>query len=123
MATSPPKTISLADAHCVGVTRSAQRIDDAERASLLRQLPDWQCVTRDGICRLERQFRFTDFKNALAFTNRIGELADAEDHHPAILTEWGRVTVEWWTHVVGGLHRNDFIMAAQTDRAYAVTMS
>ena len=78
---------------------------------------------RDGVERLERQFRFANFANALEFTKRVGAIAEAEDHHPAILTEWGSVTVGWWTHVVGGLHRNDFIMAAQTDRLYAVTVS
>jgi 4a-hydroxytetrahydrobiopterin dehydratase len=52
---------------------------------------------------------------ALAFTDRIGALAEAEGHHPALLTEWGKVRVEWWTHKIGGLHRNDFIMAAKTD--------
>jgi len=52
---------------------------------------------------------------ALAFTNRVGALAEAEGHHPALLTEWGRVTVTWWTHKIRGLHRNDFIMAAKTD--------
>ena len=55
---------------------------------------------------------------ALEFTNRVGEMAEAEDHHPALLTEWGRVTVAWWTHVVGGLHKNDFVAAAKTDRLY-----
>ena len=55
---------------------------------------------------------------ALAFTNKVGELAEAEDHHPAILTEWGLVTVTWWTHKVKGLHRNDLIMASKTDAAY-----
>ncbi len=55
----------------------------------------------------------------LAFTNKIGELAEEEGHHPALLTEWGKVTVSWWTHKIGGLHRNDFIMAARSDRAFA----
>jgi len=65
--------------------------------------------------RLERVFTFPDFAAALAFTNRVGATAEAEDHHPALLTEWGRVTVTWWTHSIKGLHRNDFIMAARTD--------
>jgi 4a-hydroxytetrahydrobiopterin dehydratase len=60
-------------------------------------------------------FRFDDFAQALAFTNAVGELAEAENHHPALLTEWGRVTVTWWTHVSRGLSRNDFVMAAKTD--------
>jgi 4a-hydroxytetrahydrobiopterin dehydratase len=117
------KTIPLADERCVAVTKASKRIVDAVRADLLKQIPDWQIQTRDGIERLERQFRFADFAQALAFTNRIGAIADAQDHHPAILTEWGRVTVGWWTHVVAGLHRNDFVMAAKTDSLYAVTMS
>ena len=119
----PGPTIVLADEHCVVVARGAKRLTDAERDALLAQVADWQCVTRDGIDRLERQFKFADFAAALAFTNRIGVLADAEDHHPDILTQWGRVTVTWWTHVVGGLHRNDLVMAALTDRAYASAAS
>jgi 4a-hydroxytetrahydrobiopterin dehydratase len=119
----PPTTTPLADEHCARVTKASKRIDDAARAELVEQIPDWQIQTRDGIERLEREFRFADFSGALAFTNRVGEAANAEDHHPAILTEWGRVTIAWWTHVVAGLHRNDFVMAAKTDAIYAVTMS
>jgi 4a-hydroxytetrahydrobiopterin dehydratase len=72
-------------------------------------------VERDGVRRLERVFTFANFADALAFTNRVGALAEAAGHHPALLTEWGRVTVAWWTHKIGGLHRNDFIMARKTD--------
>ncbi len=111
-------TTLLADEHCVRVTRGAKRVSDSARPELLQRVPDWRCRTHDGIERLEREFQFADFAGALEFTNRIGALAETQDHHPAILTEWGRVTVGWWTHVVGGLHRNDFIMAAQVDRAY-----
>jgi 4a-hydroxytetrahydrobiopterin dehydratase len=60
-------------------------------------------------------FRFEDFAQALAFTNAVGELAEAENHHPALLTEWGRVTVTWWTHVARGVTRSDLAMAAKTD--------
>ncbi|HVR28570.1 MAG TPA: 4a-hydroxytetrahydrobiopterin dehydratase, partial [Thermoanaerobaculia bacterium] len=55
----------------------------------------------------------------LDFTNKVGEIAEEEGHHPALLTEWGKVTVGWWTHKIKGLHRNDFIMAAKTDEAYS----
>lgn len=119
----PAQTTPLAEERCAAVTKASKRIVDAERADLLKQIPGWQVEARDGIERLERRFRFEDFSGALAFTNRVGEIADLEDHHPAILTEWGRVTIGWWTHVVGGLHRNDFIMAAKADGIYAVTMS
>jgi len=82
------------------------------------QLPDWQIIERDKIPRLERVFLFKNFLQALAFTNQVGALAEAEDHHPAILTEWGRVTVTFWTHFLKGLHLNDFIAAAKTDWLY-----
>jgi len=82
-------------------------------------VPDWQLLERNGIPQLERVYKFKNFVEALAFTNRVGELAEQEGHHPAILTEWGRVTVTWWTHKIKGLHRNDFIMAAKADQLYA----
>lgn len=82
--------------------------------------PDWQRIDEDGVPQLRRVFTFTDFVSALAFTNRVGELAEEDDHHPAILTEWGRVTVRWWTHKIKSLHRNDLIMGAKCDQAYAV---
>jgi len=71
--------------------------------------------------RLEKAFQFKDFRQALAFTNRIAQLANEADHHPAILTEWGKVTVTWWTHKIKGLHKNDFIMAAKTEQAYGTS--
>src|ERR687898_983466 len=79
---------------------------------------DEEIAEVDGIKRLQRVFRFDDFAQALAFTDAVGALAESEGHHPALLTEWGRTTVAWWTHKIKGLHRNDFIMAAKTDRLY-----
>ena len=95
-------------------------LTDEEIAELKSQIPDWQIVERDGIRRLERVFRLKNFAQALEFTNRVGALAEAEGHHPALLTQWGSVTVTWWTHKIRGLHRNDFIMAAKTDRLATV---
>ncbi len=100
---------------CVACRRDSPRVTEVEIAELGREVSAWQLVERDGIPRLERLFRFPSFVDALAFTNRVGALAEAEGHHPALLTEWGRVTVTWWTHKIRGLHRNDFIMAAKTD--------
>ena len=88
---------------------------DAEIAELQPQIQDWELVEIDGIMRLRRVFPFDDFAQALAFTDAVGALAEEEGHHPALLTEWGRVTVSWWTHKIKGLHRNDFVMAAKTD--------
>jgi 4a-hydroxytetrahydrobiopterin dehydratase len=93
----------------------APRLTDEEIDALRRQVPGWQVVERDGVRRVERVFAFPDFASALAFTNRVGAIAEAEGHHPALTTEWGRVTVAWWTHAIGGLHRNDFVMAAKTE--------
>ena len=109
---------SLAESKCVPCRGDEPPLSTLEIEQLSDLLPDWQVVERDDIPRLERVFIFKNFAQALAFTNQIGELAEAEDHHPAILTEWGRVTVTWWTHIVKGLHRNDFILAARVDQLY-----
>ncbi|MGI8588592.1 MAG: 4a-hydroxytetrahydrobiopterin dehydratase [Chloroflexia bacterium] len=108
-----PELVGL---HCEACRKGAPVLTSSEIAALQPQIADWRTVERDGILRLERVFGQPDFASALAFTNRVGALAEAEGHHPALLTEWGRVTVSWWTHKIGGLHRNDFIMAAKTDR-------
>ena len=100
---------------CVACRRDAPTVTDAEIAELHSQVSDWELVELDGIKRLRRVFPFDDFAQALAFTGAVGELAESEGHHPALLTEWGRTTVTWWTHKIRGLHRNDFIMAAKTD--------
>ncbi|HWQ23426.1 MAG TPA: 4a-hydroxytetrahydrobiopterin dehydratase [Gaiellaceae bacterium] len=110
---------SLASERCVACRRDAPTVTEAEIAELHPQVPDWELVELDGIVRLRRVFTFPDFAQALAFTVRVGELAEEEGHHPALSTEWGRVTVTWWTHKIRGLHRNDFVMAAKTDRLYA----
>lgn len=100
---------------CEACRPDAPRVTEEETQQLLQDVPQWQIVDQDGIKQLRRVFTFGDFAQALAFTNRVGELAEQQQHHPAILTEWGRVTVTWWTHKIRGLHRNDFIMAAKTD--------
>jgi 4a-hydroxytetrahydrobiopterin dehydratase len=108
----------LAGMKCVACRRDAPTVTDEELAELRPQVPDWDLVEIDGIMRLRRVFPFEDFAQALAFTDSVGQLAEDEGHHPALLTEWGRTTVSWWTHKIKGLHRNDFIMAAKTDRLY-----
>jgi len=96
----------------------APPVTPEEIFALQPQIPEWELTEQEGIKRLQRTFRFPNFVEALAFTHRVGELAEAEGHHPALLTEWGRVTVTWWTHKIKGLHRNDFIMAAKTDALF-----
>jgi 4a-hydroxytetrahydrobiopterin dehydratase len=90
-----------------------------EIETLKKDLSLWTVVNRDNIPRLERVFSFPDFAEALAFAVRVGAKADEQDHHPSLLVEWGRVTVTWWTHKIRGLHRNDAIMAAQTDLIFS----
>lgn len=114
---------TLARERCVACHKDAPPVTADEIAVLRPQIPDWTLVDVDGVPRLERAFRFPDFARALAFTQRVGELAEVERHHPAILTEWGGVTVSWWTHSIGGLHRNDFVMAAKTDRLASAASS
>jgi 4a-hydroxytetrahydrobiopterin dehydratase len=108
-------TSDLLSEKCVACRRDAPRVTEEEMVALRPLIPDWEMQDRDGVPRLVRAYRLPNFREALAFTQRVGELAEEEGHHPALLTEWGRVTVSWWTHKIRGLHRNDFIMAAKTD--------
>ncbi len=90
-----------------------------EIREMLGDLPDWEVIEVEGEKRLTRLFEFKNFAAALQFTNQVGEAAEEEGHHPKLVTEWGRVGVSWWTHKIGGLHQNDFIMAAKTDQLYS----
>lgn len=109
---------ALNQANCVACAADAPRVSEEELAELLNQIPDWNIEVRDAVMQLEKVFAFKNFRHALAFTNAVGALAEKEGHHPGLLTEWGKVTVTWWSHSIKGLHRNDFIMAAQTDQAF-----
>ena len=100
---------------CVACRADAPRVADDELPDLLKQIPDWQPVTDNSVLKLNKVFNFDNYLDAISFTNKIAQLAEDEDHHPAILLEWGRVEVTWWTHKIGGLHKNDFIAAAKTD--------
>jgi 4a-hydroxytetrahydrobiopterin dehydratase len=110
---------SLSQMRCVACRSDAPTVTDAELAVLRPQVPAWEIVAPEGINRLTRTFAFADFAQALAFTNRVGQLAEEEGHHPLLVTEWGQTTVIWWTHKIKGLHRNDFVMAAKTDELLA----
>lgn len=109
---------ALAAQRCEACRPESPRVDAAEAAKLLGDLPDWSIKPADTE-RLAATFTFADFAAALAFANRVGALADAADHHPMLVVEWGRAQVLWWTHAIGGLHRNDFVLAARTSLAAA----
>jgi 4a-hydroxytetrahydrobiopterin dehydratase len=101
---------------CVACRGGEPVLNDSEIADLIPHIPEWQVVEVNDVKRLEREFRMKDFIEAIAFTNKIGLISEKEDHHPLIVTEYGKVTVAWWTHKIKGLHQNDFIMAAKTDK-------
>ena len=111
-------TASLASQRCIPCRGGVLPMTEVEVSELLPQIPEWEVVERNGIPLIQRVFKFNNFAEALAFTNKVAEIAELEDHHPRIVTEWGRVTIQWWTHVIKGLHRNDFIMAAKTDELF-----
>ena len=113
----------LSEMKCTACRGDEPTLTDTEIAELHPQVAEWELVEIDGIKRLRRVFMFDDFAQALEFTNSVGRLAEEEGHHPALLTEWGRTTVSWWTHKIRGLHRNDFIMAAKTDRLAAAAFA
>lgn len=106
----------LATEQCQPCRGDSPPVTGEEMTALLREIPDWQVIAVDGVKRLQRVYQFKNFVGALAFTNEVGRIAEEAQHHPLLMTEWGRVTVQWWTHAIGGLHRNDFVMAARTDR-------
>ena len=106
---------SLSVKHCEVCRLGTPLATRQEIAEYMSQLAGWQILEVAGVNHLQKVYSFKNFAQALKFTNQVGAIAEAENHHPAILTEWGKVTVTWWTHKIAGLHANDFIMAAKTD--------
>ena len=109
----------LSKQSCEACRADAPKVSDEDLKMLMHNIPDWQVIVVDGVMQLTREFGFRNFEQAMAFSNRVGDIAETEDHHPAILTEWGKVTITWWSHKIRGLHKNDLIMAARTDEVYA----
>lgn len=110
--------INLAAGKCVACRSGEPTLTDAEIEDLQLHVQQWEVREVEGMKRLHKTFKFKNFTQALAFTNKVGVVAEEEGHHPLIITEWGRVTLQWWTHKIGGLHKNDFIMAAKSDDLY-----
>lgn len=108
----------LAKEKCIPCESKVPPLTSEEINALKQELPEWQVLEVEGIPRLKRTFDFKNFIKALEFTNTVGELAEEQGHHPLISLTWGEVTVEWWTHNIKGLHKNDFIMAAKTNELY-----
>lgn len=109
--------MALAQEQCAPCRGDEPALGREEIEEMMRHIDDaWELVERDGVPRLKRRFKLKGFQPALDFTAEVGRIAEEQGHHPRIVTEWGAVTVEWWTHKIRGLHANDFIMAARTDR-------
>ena len=105
----------LANKKCRPCEKGTSPLKAEALVNFQRQLGDgWKVVDEHH---LEKEFRFKDFREALDFTNRIGAIAEQEGHHPDIFLSWGKVKLELWTHSVGGLSENDFILAAKADSA------
>jgi 4a-hydroxytetrahydrobiopterin dehydratase len=109
---------NLSQQQCIPCRRGDPSLSSQEIQKLMAHLPSWQLLEIDNHPCLQRSYKFKNFTQALNFTNQVGALAEQEDHHPSITTEWGKVTLQWWTHAINGLHRNDFILAARCDELY-----
>ena len=108
---------------CVVCQPDADPASATELADFLAKNPNWALTHRDSVKRIERSYNFKNFQDALTFTNAVGEVAEQEGHHPSIQTEWGKVTVIWWSHKIANLHFNDLILAARCDTRYDLQMA
>lgn len=106
---------NLASKKCVPCEGGVPPLDQETARDYLKELNSGWQITMDGK-KLTRKFKFKNFREALAFTNQIGELAEKENHHPNLELGWGFVVVTLWTHAIGGLFDNDFILAAKIDK-------
>ncbi|MCJ2377762.1 4a-hydroxytetrahydrobiopterin dehydratase [Vibrio sp. ZSDZ34] len=109
----------LNELRCEACASDAQALSNEECKPLLAELDNWTIIERGGIAQLEKVYLFKNYKQAWTFANQVSQIAEQQFHHPAILLEWGRVTVTWWSHSIKGLHNNDFICAAKCDTASA----
>ena len=108
----------LAELKCTVCRSGDDPMSKQEIGNNLESIPEWELINENKTDKLKRTFNFQDFATAVDFSVAIAKFAETEGHHPQISTEWGKSTVRWWTHKIGGLHKNDFIMAAKTSRAY-----
>lgn len=108
----------LSDKTCTACRIDAPKATSEQITEALAQLPEWKLIQVDGIDQLQRVYKVKNFVDAISLAQAIGVLAEEFNHHPALLVEWGKITVNWWTHKIKGLHENDLIMAAKTDKIF-----
>ena len=109
--------MNLADRQCVPCRGGVPPLQGEELKKLHSQVPDWRVIEEHHI---EKAFAFPDFRQALDFVNRVGELAEEQGHHPDIYLTWGQAKVKIYTHKIDGLTESDFVLAAKIDRLLAV---
>jgi 4a-hydroxytetrahydrobiopterin dehydratase len=102
----------LAQKECVPCKGGVPPLKGDALASLARQLDNWQVINDH----LEREYKFENFRQALEFTNKVGELAEKQNHHPDIYLTWGKVKLTLWTHKIDGLTESDFVFAAKVNQ-------
>ena len=108
-------TEELASQTCVPCRGGVPPLKGDELRQILQEVPQWKAINEHHVT---RTFTFPDFKQALAFVNRVGEVAEQQGHHPDILLTWGKAEITMWTHKIDGLTRSDLIMAAKIDQLY-----
>ena len=106
---------NLASKTCVPCRGGVPPLKGAELAALQKQVDGWNVVEEHHIA---KTFNFPDFRSALQFVNRVGELAEEQGHHPDIYLAWGKAGITIWTHAINGLTESDFILAAKIDQLY-----
>ncbi len=110
--------MELTQKHCVPCEGGTPPFNAEQEDGYITEVPTW-ALDREGIHKLKKRFSFKDFKEAIAFVNKVADLAEAEGHHPDIRIVYNKVSFELFTHAVGGLSENDFIMAAKIDRLFS----
>tara|TARA_B100001250_G_scaffold73234_1_gene59779 strand:+ start:13732 stop:14073 length:342 start_codon:yes stop_codon:yes gene_type:complete len=107
----------LLNQSCSACEIGAPLVPEDKQTDLLKELDGW-IIDHSDISKLIKEFKLKNYEQSIAFTNLIADLAESQDHHPKITLEWGRVTLEWWSHKIRGLHMNDFICAAKSDEIF-----
>ena len=107
----------LVSQHCSACEIGAPLVSAEDQKIFLKDLDGWE-IDSLGIEKLVKKFNFNNYYNAIQFSNCIADLAESEGHHPKIILEWGLVTLEWWSHKIKGLHKNDFICTAKSDQLF-----
>ena len=101
----------LKDQRCVPCEGGTPPLDSAKSRELSKEVPDWQLQEN----KISRTFKFKTFRQAVGFVQKVADVAESENHHPDFLVQYNKVTLTFWTHAIGGLSHNDFILAAKID--------